>query len=525
VVEEELQSAGVSIEYVLSEYPDIPGGKLNKHIKASIAEYEREKIKERLTRGRRWKVKDGHVLVHGRPPCGYKLTEVDGKRMLALHEPEAPIVRLIFQWYTVGDGENGPLSLGEIKDRLIEMGVPTYQDTHGGGRKKKRGYGEWIKTTVAQIMNKRLTPGRFITGGVTRARGKNPREKWITVQVPNIVSRATWEAAQKRKAHNRKMAKRNTRSEYLVARRLRCGACGCTMHGSATSSKSGRRYKYYRCAAAVGQMANIKCDAPYYRADKVDGVVWKWVKSLLTDEKALTEGLQARKMKHKATNKPLRNEQTIIDDLLAENRAKLERALDAYLEGDLLRDLLMERRQGLQKTIDDLEKRRADLATLVEAQTITDEQIQTIVEFAEKVRGALEVADQDFETRRQLIDTLDVQVTLAMEEGKRVVYVQCKLGEGPLSIVSDTIKMPRTRNDSKTPPPNYVLRFTHHLTYRYTSTRTKCASSTRSPFASNHACTNPRSSHMDTSVASNQMVLYPAVISSIWNAASCSLIR
>lgn len=451
VVEEELQRAGVSIEYVLGEYPDTPEGRLNKHLKASIAEYEREKIKERMTRGRRQMAEDGHVLVHGRPPYGYKLTEVEGKRMLAVHEPEARIVRLIFQWYTVGDETNGPLSLGEIKDRLIEMGVPTYQDTHSGGRKKKRGYGEWIKTTVAQIMNNEVYAGAFHYGRRNSRTGtKAPREKWITVRVPEIVSRATWEAAQKRKAHNRQMAKRNTRSEYLVARRVRCGACGCVMHGSATSPKLKRRYKYYRCAAAAGQMANINCDARYYRADKVDGVVWEWVKSFLIDEKALAEGLQAQQARQEQTSRPLRDRLNAIDDLLTEHRAQLERALDLYLSGDFPREMLTERKERLQSTVGALERERINLVAQLEAQTLTDEQVQTSIEFAEKVRGGLEAADQDFETRRQLIDTLDVRATLVMEDGERVVYVQCTLGEGALSIASDTIKTSRTRNGSKT---------------------------------------------------------------------------
>jgi len=40
IVEQELKQAGVTIEYVLGEYPDTPEGRLNKHIKATIAEYE-----------------------------------------------------------------------------------------------------------------------------------------------------------------------------------------------------------------------------------------------------------------------------------------------------------------------------------------------------------------------------------------------------------------------------------------------------------------------------------------------------
>ncbi len=43
IVEEELKRHGVQIKYALSEYPDTPEGSLMKNIRATIAEYEREK--------------------------------------------------------------------------------------------------------------------------------------------------------------------------------------------------------------------------------------------------------------------------------------------------------------------------------------------------------------------------------------------------------------------------------------------------------------------------------------------------
>ena len=75
IVEEEFKRCGVEIQYVLGEYPDTPEGNLNKNIKAVIAEYEREKINQRMTRGRRRVVKSGKVMLHGgnKAPYGYRL--------------------------------------------------------------------------------------------------------------------------------------------------------------------------------------------------------------------------------------------------------------------------------------------------------------------------------------------------------------------------------------------------------------------------------------------------------------------
>jgi len=97
IIEAEMRRCGVSIEYVLGEYPDTPEGNLNKNLKALIAEYERLKIAERMSRGREQKVKSGHVMAHGRRPYGYQIVHKDGKQTLEVDEPEAAIVRLVFQ--------------------------------------------------------------------------------------------------------------------------------------------------------------------------------------------------------------------------------------------------------------------------------------------------------------------------------------------------------------------------------------------------------------------------------------------
>jgi predicted ATPase len=82
--------------------------------------------------------------------------------------------------------------------------------------------------------------------------------------------------------------------------------------------------------------------------------------------------------------------------------------------------MLTERKAGLEATITALEEERADLTIQLEVVTLTDEQIATITDFAREVSGGLEIADQDFDARRKIMDLLDVQVTLAREGEQKV---------------------------------------------------------------------------------------------------------
>ncbi|MGD9147756.1 MAG: recombinase family protein, partial [Anaerolineae bacterium] len=237
IVEEELRRTGVQIEYALAEYPDTPEGRLNKHIRATIAEYEREKISERMTRGRRLKIQTGNVIVHGRPPYGYEISEIDGKTSLVHCEREAETVRQVFHWYVHGDGQSGPMSIYAIACKLNEMGVPTFADT--GTRKpiapKRRGYGKWARSPIHRMLRNETYAGVWRYGKAKQVDGrwtKNPEEHLLEVEVPAIVPRQLWEAAQTRLAQNKSSGHWNRKHNYLLSSRVTCGTCGLKMAGS-----------------------------------------------------------------------------------------------------------------------------------------------------------------------------------------------------------------------------------------------------------------------------------------------------
>jgi len=441
IVEQELKRSSVGIEYVIGEYPDTPEGDFQKHVKAVISEYERAKIKERSTRGRRLKVRAGHVIAHGNPPFGYRLAEVGGKRALVIHEPEARIVRLIFDWYTSGDETGRRLSSCKIARRLSTMNVPTWADVHE--TRKLGTAGRWSDTIVLKMLHSETYRGRWYYGRRKNSRGDaNPREYWLLVEVPAIVTDQVWEAAQEQCRRNT-IVGHNVKQEYLLRGCLACASCSRAMSAYSVKArvKGGRAtYKYYRCNGATWLREHV-CDLPHFRADQVDAAVWDWVKSFLTDPALLNEGMRAKQEEQARANSPLQERLAVIDDLLADNRRQLERALDLYLSGDFDKEMLTERRGRLEKVIEALESERAGLAAQLETRTFTDEQVQTITEFAEGVARGLEAADQDFEARRRVVEMLDVRATLAVEDGEKVAYAQCMLGDEVLSV-----RQPNTRS-------------------------------------------------------------------------------
>jgi len=205
----------------------------------------------------------------------------------------------------------------------------------------------------------------------------------------------------------------------------------------------GKLYLYYYCPANRGMLARKECSAPSFRADQVDAAVWAKIKEWLQDPEVLQESLEKVKAKLSQKNKPLLDRLSVVDELLANNRQKLERLLDLYLAGDFPKEVLTDRKARLETTITSLEKERADLMMTLESQTLTDKQIESIVDFAKRVSQGLEKTDRDFKARQHIIDLLDVQVRLIIEDEVKVAWVRWLVGkEERVSIKSDSTRSP-----------------------------------------------------------------------------------
>ncbi|MBN1221145.1 MAG: hypothetical protein JXM69_19640 [Anaerolineae bacterium] len=94
--------------------------------------------------------------------------------------------------------------------------------------------------------------------------------------------------------------------------------------------------------------------------------------------------------------------------------------------------------EQIEKALDSLETQRNILSRQLDEQVLTEQQVLDIKAFAAKITEDLEIFEDDFEGRRRLIEMLDVRVTLNVEDGQKVAYAQCRLGEKRLSVIPNT---------------------------------------------------------------------------------------
>jgi site-specific DNA recombinase len=281
-------------------------------------------------------------------------------------------VRLIYQWYLDGDGQNGPMSMLGIATRLTELGVLTRGDKEKHVA-KKRGKGVWASCTVRNILRNETYTGvwhygktHMVDDGKAFTRKQKPkcglgkqmprsRDDWIPVQVPAIIDRKDFEEAQKRLKMNKEKAKRNVRYQYLMGRRLCCVKCGYSYIGMTRRHK----HQYYYCKGKAQKPVSL-CDMPNFKANGVNDAMWSWVESILLDPEALAEGLRDAQANERKKNQTLYDGLEIVSTQLEESEQQLARLLDLYISGDFDKEMLVEVKVVLSRQLQNSNKRRSN---------------------------------------------------------------------------------------------------------------------------------------------------------------------
>ncbi len=391
-VENELDRFGVRVEYANGRYEDTAEGRLLKGLMADFAEFEREKIEERTTRGIIKSVESGNVMIGGSyAPYGYIVVTENGKRQLIIDEYEVTIILLIFRLYAI-EG----YTIHALVDYLNEQKIPKpcKGNNHKAITRDKNPLG-WSEGTIRGILTNETYIGRWYyrktkscknpkTG--KRQNVSRPKEEWLMVEVPAIIDEKLFDLVQLRRDENKRVIGKQRKNFYMLGGMMTCGHCGNHMSGSTNQNKSGPQ-GFYKCAAVhTPKRFGFKCDNPIFKTDEVDTVVWGWVKSILLSPDLLQRGFELYEQRQLTKHQP-------IIDMIEANETKLEtiekekeRLIKAYSAGILTLDEIAVQKTALDKQIADLTQAIASLRADLNPNLLSPATIETIETWAEKIR-------------------------------------------------------------------------------------------------------------------------------------------
>jgi site-specific DNA recombinase len=415
---EELSRCGVELLFLKSPAGASPEDQLLVQFQGMIAEYERAQIAERSRRGKRHRAQQGMVNVLSGAPYGYRYVRKNDNctAYYEVIEREAQVVRMVFEVYT----QQG-LSINAIARLLNERQIPT-----------RTGATRWERSTVWGLLRNPAYRGRACYGKtelrprqrITRplrqrhgvasrdsANHERPREDWIEVPVPALVTEEIFALAQEQLEKNKHHSPRRTIEPTLLQGILVCEQCGYALYRASTRT-SKHKLHYYRCLGSDGyrRLKGPVCTNRPLRQDALDEFVWQEIIRLL-DDPTLVQGEIDRRREAAQNADPLRKREQELRRVQAHLEKSSERLINAYQEGLLTLAQLRQRMPELRRQAQAVESELHSLDMAAADQAKYLQLAESLAAFRSKIR--LRAETLDMRERQQILRLVAKEVLVS----------------------------------------------------------------------------------------------------------------
>lgn len=423
VLRDQLEQRGKVIHYVASGASQ-PGfsGLLTDSIMALMAHGERERIVERMRKGKDGRVQRGEIII-ATVPYGYLK---DTKKRLIPDPERATIIQQIFSWYAYGTEDQGPLMMEQISKRLQMMGIES---------PSARG---WSPPTIRYILRNTAYAGQFFYGKTRRGKhGKREvqdKSDWIRVDVPALVDEQTFLIVQQRLQQNQQLSARNKKNEYLLSGHLRCARCGANFIGFTTggSKKQNTTNSYYYCPGNVAysyyKKDNEACLQKRIKARDIEPAILEVLAAFLKDDTLMHRAVENFYTEQENALQPRIDRLKLIEQKisdLSQGINRLVRRLSSLDDVDLIAAVennLREMSAKLKLLKDEQERVKADMIIL--------EQIPDMERFISQNLNLLRhrARNLSFQDFRDMLRILGITVIADVDELAGEICFDVELG-------------------------------------------------------------------------------------------------
>ena len=402
IVIEEIQKSEIEVIFLNRPIADTPEDRMFLGFQGVLAEYEKEKIKERCRRGKLHKARKG-LVVGGMAPYGYRyIKKTAGKDgYYEIIQREAKIIKQVF-----GLLIDKQMSARSIAKYLTEHQIPP---PRGGNR--------WGSSTVRRILGNETYAGTTHynkyycvetenNGSSKYRRNKKngrrlrPKDQWIAITVPAIIDRRTWELAQAQVKRNSELSPRNVKYRYLLQGLVFCGDCGSRYMGIPYHETL-----FYRCS---NRQRNFPlppdCERGSIKATKLESAVWGSVCEAIKNPKLLMTQVEKLKRKRADRKDVLEGKIRKIESRISKGKNEEDRMLDAYTAGAVTLEQLrgqMDRIRQNKQQLKEEKKRLIDERNEYGSRVVKERGVK---EFCELVEERLETFE--FQEKRKFLRLL-----------------------------------------------------------------------------------------------------------------------
>ncbi|MGB7291050.1 MAG: recombinase family protein [Thermodesulfobacteriota bacterium] len=410
IIREELQKIDVDLVFLNRPIGKTPEDQMLLGMQGLMSEYEKAKILERTRRGKLRKARD-KILLGGFPTYGYQYfpKSKDQPPRYEIIDEHADVIRLIFDLFV-----NHQLTQRGIVREVTKRNIPTPK----GGKK-------WGRSTVARILrnetyagtayynkNRCVETDRQTTQIKYRRRVKTgrrlrPKEEWIPIPVPPIISKELFNTAQNLISQNRTLASRNNKKhQYLLRGLIKCGICGFAYYGNPSKGKT-----YYRCSNRHKMFPFSKtCNASTIQTDTLDPLIWKNILRFVQDPHLLREKIKDYQQRLNQTADKMGPKILSLEEKKKKLVAREKRNLDMY-EAELISlDQLKERCTDIKRNISFLEQELEKLKSQVNLGSIEQIKLMSFENYCNAVKASL--PRFNFDQKRELLTNIIKEIII-----------------------------------------------------------------------------------------------------------------
>ena len=457
---EEFARCGVRVEFIKNgARGDSPEDQLLVQFQGMFAEYEKAQLAERYRRGKAHRARTGSVNVLSGAPFGYRYirkTDLAGA-LYEIIEEEAALVAEMFRRYA----DEGA-SIADLARWLTGLGIPTRTGKH-----------RWDRSVIWGMLRNPAYAGKAVFGKtmviqqppglnrIARLQGRSvprpaktvdrPREEWLEITVPAIVTEATFARVQQRLEDNKRFAARNTKVPSLLQGLAACTACGYGYYRTSTRTTS-KKICYYRCLGSDDYRyeGGRVCGNQPVRADYLDAVVWDHITGLLADPALIRAEIDKRLEQARASD-PVTSQRKRLETALAKATASINAMIEALSEQLITIDELRARMPHLRA-------REANLRGQIDALNAQAADRDAYLKLADDIEGFLarlrgSAATASTEERQRVLRLLVKDILIGPE--KITIRHRIPTRAGTTSTGRSDAQ-PDTEGDHR---PSYLLRW------------------------------------------------------------------
>ena len=404
---DELSSYGVGFKSATEPFDSTTSaGKLMFQQLGSFAEFERNRLAERVFPGMIKGVQQGNWQGAGHVPYGYKYNKA--AKLLEPDEKEAKVVKLIYTMCLAGK------LIRYITEYLTRKG---YRNRRGNIFSTK---------LIGDILKNPIHTGKLVWNkchydkSQRTAKGykyiKNSPDKVIIAQGKHeaLVTDEDFQKAQEllkvRRIEHKKKA-----GNYPLSGILYCAKCNHRYQGisSISNHRTGEKKRWYRCCGPYRSF--IKCKNKSVKAEEIEPKVALILDRLLRSETLkMSRWTTVTEANFPHFSKISKDELEKLKNRLRMNRQKQSRLTDAYLENLLSEEVFKAKNERLREEEEDLRKRIA----LQELREIEKERSRDYLNRVEEFISGYDPAQKEFslEQQKQVAGLLFKNIKIARKE-------------------------------------------------------------------------------------------------------------